>query len=62
MEVTKSHTHMWEREKKHFQANGFKTDELQGNRIKTLLTGAPCGPIRPLSPGIPLGPLKRELK
>lgn len=27
-----------------------------------LLTGAPCGPIRPLSPGIPLGPLKKEQK
>lgn len=29
---------------------------------KNQLTGAPCGPIRPLSPGIPLGPLKREQK
>lgn len=30
--------------------------------MKKQLTGAPCGPIRPLSPGIPLGPLKREQK
>lgn len=47
---------------KHFQAQGFKfqlTRELQERR-KILLTGAPCGPIRPLSPGIPLGPLKKE--
>lgn len=49
---------------KHFQAQGFKfqlTRELQERR-KILLTGAPCGPIRPLSPGIPLGPLKKEKK
>lgn len=47
----------------HFQAQRFKLtrEELQERR-KILLTGAPCGPIRPLSPGIPLGPLKKEQK